>query len=91
MKYVEQPGDGRHAHLAVLALRAGGRDLKVAVCAAHLTAFPWLMEARRRAQLAQVCAAAEACGADAACIFGDFNFHREAENASIPDGWHELP
>ena len=22
---------------------------------------------------------------------GDFNFHREAENASIPDGWRELP
>ena len=22
---------------------------------------------------------------------GDFNFHREAENASIPEGWGEVP
>ena len=22
---------------------------------------------------------------------GDFNFHREAENASIPEGWAEVP
>ena len=28
---------------------------------------------------------------DACVIMGDFNFHREAENASIPLGWQELP
>ena len=33
----------------------------------------------------------EGAGFDACIIMGDFNFHREVENASIPTGWSELP
>ena len=89
--YIEQPGDGRHSHVATLDLSIGGRQLKVAVCSTHLTAFPYLMESRRMAQLAHLTSALAAEGFDVACVMGDFNFHREAENASIPEGWAELP
>jgi len=30
-------------------------------------------------------------GFDACVVMGDFNFHREEENASIPTGWSEVP
>ncbi|EOD35842.1 hypothetical protein EMIHUDRAFT_423388 [Emiliania huxleyi CCMP1516] len=89
--FIEQPGDRRHSHVATLDLCVGGRRLRVAVCSTHLTAFPWLMEGRRRTQLAHVTSAMKAAAFDVACVMGDFNFHREAENASIPDGWAELP
>mmetsp|Transcript_10056 Transcript_10056/g.20547 ORF Transcript_10056/g.20547 Transcript_10056/m.20547 type:complete len:194 (+) Transcript_10056:568-1149(+) len=74
-----------------LDLCVGGRKQSVAVCSTHLTACPWLMEGRRRKQLAQVTSAIEATGPDVACVMGDFNFHREAENSSIPVGWAEIP
>lgn len=92
LEYIELPGDRRHSHIAMLDLcEDGGRNLKVAVCSTHLTAFPWLMEGRRRTQLAHITSAIAVAGVDVACVMGDFNFHREAENASIPDGWAELP
>jgi len=92
LEYIEQPGDLRCSHVATMDLLCdGGRQLRVAVCSTHLTAFPWLMEGRRRAQLACVTSAVAAAGFDVACVMGDYNFHREAENASIPDGWAELP
>lgn len=96
--YVDQLGDGRHSH--VMALRLGdahGNVLRVAVCSVHLTAFPWLMEGRRKAQLEHVTSALTAAvtplvgDCDVRVLLGDFNFHREAENASIPAGWAEVP
>mmetsp|Transcript_35979 Transcript_35979/g.115765 ORF Transcript_35979/g.115765 Transcript_35979/m.115765 type:complete len:253 (+) Transcript_35979:214-972(+) len=75
----------------------GGGARRVAVCSTHLTACPWLMEGRRKLQLEQLAAAVVSGGLDAPAarsgcvILGDFNFHREAENASIPPGWAEVP
>lgn len=85
----------------------GGRPRRVAVCSTHLTACPWLMEGRRKRQLEVLTAALAPAATwpgvepkgddgrdaapDACVIMGDFNFHREAENASIPLGWQELP
>jgi len=88
--FIDQLG-GRHSHMFTLDLCVGGRKQSVAVCSTHLTACPWLMEGRRRKQLAQVTSAIEATGPDVACVMGDFNFHREAENSSIPVGWAEIP
>ena len=89
--YIEQPGDGRHSHVATLDLSIDGRQLKVAVCSTHLTAFPYLMETRRMTQLAHLTSTLATGGFDVACVMGDFNFHREAETSSIPEGWAELP
>jgi len=100
VEYIDQPGDGRQAHVMRLHLRGrGGELLCVSVCSTHLTAFPWLMEGRRKVQLAHLTSAltrsqSSCCSASAhhACVvMGDLNFHREAENASIPDGWAEVP
>ena len=95
--FVKQPGDGRHTHVMTLRL-SDPRDqpLHIAVCAAHLTAAPWVMEGRRRKQLHCVTDALTAGSGsggsfDACVIMGDYNFHREAENASIPSGWEEVP
>jgi endonuclease/exonuclease/phosphatase family metal-dependent hydrolase len=53
------------------------------------------MEGRRKAQLEHLTSAlttkSRSGTLDASVIMGDFNFHREAENASIPDGWREVP
>jgi len=97
VQYIDQPltGDGRHSHVMSLCLcdAPGGRPLHVALCSTHLTAFPWLMEGRRRTQLGIITSALTAAGRgfDACVVLGDLNFHREAENESIPDGWAELP
>ena len=93
--YLEQPGDGRHAHVIELHLAPaqGGAPLHVAVCSALLTACPWLMESRRKLQLAAISSALAAVtpALDVCVTMGDLNFHREAENASIPDEWVEMP
>ena len=101
VEYIDQPGDGRQSHVMSLRLcgRRGGEPLSVAVCSTHLTACPWLMEGRRKVQLAHLASALAArsdgsssSSSSSACVvMGDFNFHREAENASIPDGWGEVP
>jgi len=99
-RWLEQPGDGRHSHAMTFYLSGGGVGggaRRVAVCSTHLTACPWLMEGRRKLQLEQLAAAVVSGGLDAPAarsgcvILGDFNFHREAENASIPPGWAEVP
>ena len=87
IEFIEQPGDGRHSHVAVLMVNG----LAVAVCSTHLTAFPYLMETRRMTQLAHLTSTLATGGFDVACVMGDFNFHREAETSSIPEGWAELP
>ena len=96
--YVEQLGDGRHGHVMTLCLsqHSGDQPLRLAVCSSHFTAAPWVMEGRRREQLGCVASAlTSGLGSggsfDACVIMGDYNFHREAENASIPSGWAELP
>lgn len=97
VEYINQPGENRHSHVMSLCLcdPQGGRPLRVAVCSTHLTAFPWLMEGRRKMQLEHLTSALTT-GSDSGCfdvcvVMGDYNFHREAENASIPDGWSEVP
>ena len=97
--YVEQLGDGRHGHAMSFCLsdpQGGDQPLHVTVCAAHLTAAPWVMEGRRRKQLEHVTSAlttglSRGASVDSCVIMGDYNFHREAENASIPSGWAEVP
>ena len=91
VEYIEQPGDGRHSHVMSLSITRGGAPLRMTVCSTHLTAFPWLMEGRRRRQVEDLTSALTSAGNDACVVMGDFNFHREAENASIPDGWSEVP
>ena len=112
LAYVEQPGDGRHSHVMSVLLEhpRGGRPRHLAVCSAHFTACPWLMEGRRKKQLEALTAAmvptarpveerngetsamdVRAAPFDACVVMGDFNFHREAESASIPAGWREVP
>ena len=87
--YIEQPGDGRHSHVATLDLSVGGRQLKVAVLdAPHRVSLP--DGKPTQAQLAHLTSAL-AERASTSRAMGDFNFHREAENASIPEGWVELP
>ena len=98
VEYIDQPGDGRHSHVMTLSLCGprGGEPLSVDVCSTHLTACPWLMEGRRKLQLAHLTSALTArsdggCSSSACVVMGDYNFHRESENASIPDGWTEVP
>ena len=96
VEYFDQPGGDKQSHAMVLRLRGSQSEepRRVAVCSAHFTAFPWLMENRRRAQLSHLSAAlatsSDGGGFDACVVMGDFNFHREAENASIPVGWSEV-
>ena len=102
VNYIDQIGDGRHSHVMTLCLAdpQGGRPLRLAVSSSHLTACPWLMEGRRKVQLEHITSAMlestdiDACVdtcVDTCVVMGDFNFHREAENASIPQGWEEVP
>ena len=91
-----RPGDGFHLHCPVMTLSLcaphGGQPLRIAVCSTHLIACPWLMEGRRKRELAHLTSTMPE-SVDACVVMGDFNFHREAENASIPskDGWGEVP
>uniref|UniRef100_A0A7S3AXD8 Endonuclease/exonuclease/phosphatase domain-containing protein n=1 Tax=Haptolina ericina TaxID=156174 RepID=A0A7S3AXD8_9EUKA len=101
VEYIPQPSGGRHSHVMSLCVcdPRGGQPHRVAVCSTHLTACPWLMEGRRKMQLEHLTLAllnstADRDGTvafDACIIMGDFNFHREAENTSIPEGWGEAP
>ena len=97
VQYVGQldGGEGRQSHVMSLCLRgpqSGGRRVHIAVASTHLKAFPWLMEGRRRAQLEHLTSTLTHSGDfDACVVMGDFNFHREAENASIPESWGEVP
>ena len=111
VRHVEMPHEGRQSHVVSLHLcssdpRNGGKPLRVDVCSTHLTAFPWLMEGRRRAQLRHLTTFLDGsggggggadldspavCDADTTIVMGDLNMHREAENASIPEGWAEVP
>ena len=73
-----------------------GRPLRVAISSAHFKAAPWINEGVRRMELAHLSASLTTgsdttAAADVCIIMGDFNFHREAENSSIPAGWSEIP
>ena len=93
VEYVDQPGDGRQSHVMTLLFSESESVVprRVALCSAHFTAFPWLMEGRRKRQLQHLTSALAAGDFDLCVVMGDFNFHREAENASIPAGWREVP
>lgn len=70
-----------------------GQARRVAVASAHLIAFPYLNERRRATQLQALTSelARSERGLDGCVVMGDFNFHRDAEEASIPAGWSEVP
>jgi hypothetical protein len=70
-----------------------GQAKSIAVASAHLIAFPYLNEGRRATQLQALTSelARSLRGLDGCVVMGDFNFHRDAEGASIPAGWSELP
>jgi endonuclease/exonuclease/phosphatase family metal-dependent hydrolase len=90
--YIDTPC-GRESHVVSLWLCAeqgGTQPLRVDVCSTHLQAFPWLFEGQRKTQLESLTSAVRT-GSDLCVVMGDFNFHREAENSSIPDGWCEVP
>ena len=98
VEYIDLPSSDKQAHAMVLHLRGSesvDEPRRVAVCSTHFTACPWLMESRRQAQLKHLSEALttqqRADGVETCVIMGDFNFHREAENASIPAGWSEVP
>jgi len=99
VEYVSQPGDGRQSHVMSLCLPGpsigprGAKPLRLTVSSTHLTACPWLMEGRRKVQLEHITSTLteQLGGFDGSVVMGDYNFHREAENASIPDGWREVP
>lgn len=100
VEYIDQPGDGRQSHVMSFRIRSGhaaslSREHRIAVCSTHLTACPWLMEGRRRRQLAHLTSTlasdTRSPKFDASVVMGDYNFHRELENASIPNGWEEVP
>ena len=97
VEYINHPAS-RQSHVAMLSFcdpQDGTRPLNVAVCSTHLTAFPWLMEGRRKVQLEGLTGSlTENLQTETdrvSIVMGDFNFHREAENTSIPDGWAEVP
>ena len=81
---------GRYYPVMTLELKSGTR---VAVAAVHLKSFPWLFEGTRREELGAVTAELERGERQlrGGIVLGDHNFHREAENASIPDRWGEVP
>ena len=105
VEYVEQPGDSRQSHVMSLRLHsprnASGLPTRLRVCSTHLTACPWLMEGRRKQQLENLTSSLtmDTTGSptatddrfDMCIVMGDLNFHREAENRSIPSEWGELP
>jgi len=70
-----------------------GQARRIAVASAHLIAFPYLNERRRATQLQALTSelARSERGLDGCVVMGDFNFHRDAEEASIPAGWSEVP
>ena len=84
----------REVHVAALEVSrgAGLPPLRLAVASAHLISFPFFKERQRRDELRSLAEVLQARGrVDATVVMGDFNFHREAENASIPAGWREVP
>ena len=103
VEYVAPPGanrerlDGRHTHVMTFSFCADGSSsrLFLSVCSVHFTAFPWLHEGRRRAQLHHLVAVldrawGQCVAPTAGVLMGDFNFHRESENRNIPEEWGEI-
>jgi poly(A) polymerase len=88
--HIEMPTK-RHAEAAIIHTTHGGQDVRTLVTSAHFIAFP--TQAAQRAN--EIKLLTERLGIeddwDIAAVFGDFNFHREAESDSIPDGWAEPP
>ena len=95
IEYIPCPNRNREFHVASLRLagKTDGQPIVIAVASVHFQAFPWINESRRKAELHAI--ASELTGLnrnyDACILMGDFDFHREAENSSIPSGWREIP
>ena len=95
VEYIPCPGRQREFHVVSLCLtpEAGVKPIIVAVASVHFKAFPWINESQRKFELGALATELTASGRnfDACIAMGDFNFHRESENSSIPHGWHEIP
>jgi len=97
VEHIESPAVlGEAREFPVMTFRVAGRDgqaKSISVASAHLIAFPYLNERRRATQLQALTSelARSLRGLDGCVVMGDFNFHRDAENASIPPGWSEVP
>lgn len=87
---------GKEREFHVVTLRISSHDRRspvdVAVTSAHLVSLPWVNEQQRKVQLNSLTdALIKESNLDSCIIMGDFNFHREAENSSIPKDWLEIP
>eukprot|EP00944_MAST-04C_sp_MAST-4C-sp1_P007550 g7550.t1 len=95
IEYIPCPNRTREFHVASLRLAGekNGKSVFIAVASVHFQAFPWINESRRQAELHALAAELQALNRnyDACIMMGDFNFHRESENSSIPFGWQEIP
>lgn len=93
--YVSCPNRNREFHVASVRVAGeiDGKPIFIAVASVHFQAFPWINESRRKAELHAIAAELKAFNRnyDSCILMGDFNFHREAENSSIPSGWREIP
>lgn len=87
---VQMP-NGRQAEAAIVHTTHGALEVRTLVTSVHLTAFPTKV-AQRAKELRFLTLTLDMKDEwDLAIVLGDFNFHREAESQSIPDGWVELP
>jgi endonuclease/exonuclease/phosphatase family metal-dependent hydrolase len=88
--HIQMP-NGREAEAAIIHTRHRGLEVRTLVTSVHLIAFPTMI-AQRASEIQGLTLKLEAGDDwDVAVVLGDFNFHREAESQSIPDGWIELP
>lgn len=81
LEYIPCPDRDREFHVASFG--------KFCVASAHLLSFPWINESTRATELKSI--SDQLSRYDCGIIMGDFNFHRESENANIPAGWSEIP
>jgi len=93
LEHVESPGGREFPVMTCCIARHGGQSMKIAIASAHLTAFPYLNETSRAKELEVITSelAQPSRGLDGSIVMGDFNFHRESENTSIPASWVEVP
>mmetsp|Transcript_111821 Transcript_111821/g.216686 ORF Transcript_111821/g.216686 Transcript_111821/m.216686 type:complete len:356 (+) Transcript_111821:46-1113(+) len=90
LRHIQMP-NGRQAEAAIIHTSHNGLRVRTMVTSVHLTAFPTQVAQRANELQSLTSRLAMVDEWDLAVVLGDFNFHREAESSSIPDGWVELP
>jgi len=90
LSHIQMP-NGRQAEAAIVHTTHGGLQVRTLVTSVHLTAFPTQVAQRANEIKSLTSRLGQEDVWDLAVVVGDFNFHREAESHSIPDGWVELP